>query len=344
MIPCYRSAQTLPTLVERILAVLPTATSLFEVVLVVDGSPDDTWEVAQELVERHDVVRAVLLARNYGQQNALVAGIRSARHEIVVTMDDDLQHSPEEIPKLLAGLGPDLDIVYGVPVAGKHGPLRNLASRSLKAVLGGRFGGEHAQYISAFRAFRAFLRESLDRVEVPHTQVDIAFSWATTRIGAVPVNLQERRVGRSNYTLPMLVRHAIVVLVGYSTVPLRLVTYFGLLTGALGLTLLGVFLWMYWSGASTVAGFTSTASMISLFAAAQMIALGVIGEYLGRIHTERMGRPMYIVRQRCEHGAARLTAAEAAAAPVARPAADDRGVRPQESLAQAAWHSSGPRV
>ena len=300
VIPCYRSAQTLPALVGRLLTVLSATAHAFEVILVVDGSPDNTWEVAQDLVHRHDAVRALLLARNYGQQNALIAGIRCSRHEIVVTMDDDLQHPPEEIPKLLAGLRPDLDIVYGVRSAGTHGLMRDIASKSLKTILAGRFGTENSQYISAFRAFRGFLRESLEKLDAPSTQIDIAFSWTTTRIGAAQVNLRSRVSGRSNYSLSMLIRHAIAVLIGYSTLPLRLVTYFGLLTGAFGLVLLFLFLWTYWAGDSTVQGFTSTASMIALFAAAQMIALGIIGQYLGRVHAERMGRPTYVVRNICE--------------------------------------------
>jgi glycosyltransferase involved in cell wall biosynthesis len=299
---------TLPALVDRLLTVLPIVASLFEVVLVVDGSPDNTWETAQKLADQHETVRALLLARNYGQHNALVAGIRCARYDIVVTMDDDLQHPPEEIPKLLAGLRPDLDIVYAVPSAGTHGFVRDLASKSLKFGLSGRFGGTKSQDICAFRAFRSFLRESLDGVAGPHTMIDIAFSWATTRVGTVRVNMEHRSIGRSNYTVPMLVRHAVDVMVAYSTIPLRLVTYCGLLTGALGITLLMVFLFRYFSGDSTIKGFTSTASMISLFASAQMVALGIIGEYLGRIHMERMGRPTYIIRERSESHAPCLPA------------------------------------
>ncbi|XVQ82595.1 glycosyltransferase family 2 protein [Microbispora siamensis] len=337
VIPCYRSAQTLPTLIDRLLAVIPSVVSQFEVVLVVDGSPDNTWEVVQELVDRHEAVRALLLARNYGQHNALVAGIRSARYDVIVTMDDDLQHPPEEIPRLLAGLRPDLDIVYGVPAAGTHGPIRDLASKSLKLALSGRFGAENGQDISAFRAFRSFLRQSLDGVGAPYTQIDIAFSWATTKIGTVEVGMQARSLGRSNYTVPMLIRHAIGIFVGYSTLPLRLVTYFGLLTGAFGLMLLLVFLWTYWFGDGTVKGFTSTASMISLFAAVQMIALGIIGEYLGRIHVERMGRPMYIVRKQCEPGVSRrLAEPDVTATSLALLAAEDHraGGSPQAAPVQ----------
>jgi glycosyltransferase involved in cell wall biosynthesis len=326
VIPCYRSARTLPLLVERIHAVLPTVTTAYEVILVVDGSPDDTWEVARELVERHDAVRALLLARNYGQHNALVAGIRWAHHEVVVTMDDDLQHPPEEIPKLLGALRPGVDIVYGVPNSGTHGPIRDLASKSLKIVLSGRFGGENGREISAFRAFRSFLSESLDKVGPQCTQIDIAFSWATTRIAAVRVGMQGRLLGRSNYSPSMLVRHAIGVFVGYSTLPLRLVTYVGLLTGAFGLVLFLIFLWTYWSGDGSIKGFTSIASMVSLFAAAQMIALGIIGEYLGRIHVERMGRPMYIVRERHERAARHRMPPQIAVTAVTAPSAGRPGV------------------
>jgi undecaprenyl-phosphate 4-deoxy-4-formamido-L-arabinose transferase len=142
------------------------------------------------------------------------------------------------------------------------------------------------------------------------------------RTGTVPVNMERRPIGHSNYTVPMLIRHAVHVMVGYSTIPLRLVTYFGLLTGALGAALLTIFLWNYWWGDSTLKGFTSIASMISLFASAQMVALGIIGEYLGRIHVERMGRPTYIIRERSESHTPRLsTAPEANAETLVRPGA-----------------------
>lgn len=296
VIPCYRSAQTLPELVDRLSAVLPGTAIEHEIILVVDGSPDGTWDVAEELARGHRDVRAIQLARNYGQHNALVAGVRAARHDIVVTMDDDLQHPPEEVPRLLAALTDDLDLVYACPREDEHGFTRNLASQLVKVALSGPFGVQDARSISAFRVFRAFLRNGFERVAGPHASIDVALSWGTTRIGCVDVRMEQRAAGRSGYNTRALVRHSINMLVGYSTAPLRFVSYLGLFVGMFGLVLCCTVLWSYFTGRTTVAGFTSIASMIAMFSSAQMIGIGVMGEYLGRVHAGGMGRPTYVIR------------------------------------------------
>src|SRR5690349_2378085 len=178
VVPGYRSGDTLPVLVERVSAVMSGVATTYEIILVVDGSPDDTWPVAQALALRGGPVRAIRLARNYGQHNALIAGVRAARYDVVVTMDDDLQHRPEELPALLAALTDDVDLVYGVAHEEEHGRLRSLASRVVKAGL--------ARELSAFRAFRTFLRNGFDLVNGPHISVDVALSWGTTRVRTVP--------------------------------------------------------------------------------------------------------------------------------------------------------------
>ncbi|MFI6511243.1 glycosyltransferase family 2 protein [Streptosporangium sp. NPDC050855] len=299
VIPCYRSARTLPALVTGVVAVLRELSVRYEVILVVDGSPDDTWRAATELAQRVEGVRALHLSRNYGQHNALVAGIREAECEVVVTMDDDLQHPPGQIPLLLAALEDDgLDLVYGVPHREEHGLVRNLASRSVKTAMAGGLGIRTARTISAFRAFRTRLRDGFQQLSGPHACVDVALSWATTRVGAVGVEMSERGHGRSNYTPGMLLRHAVNMLLGYSAAPLRAASYLGFLIGTVGLLLGGVVLWRFASGDTTVAGFTTIASMITLFSSAQLISVGVLGEYVGRIHGNGMGRPTYVVCER----------------------------------------------
>src|SRR6187397_742169 len=127
VVPVYGGARTLPELVSRLLAALPALAREFEIVLVNDASPDDSWRVIQELAAVHPAVRGIDLMRNYGQHNALLCGIRSARHALVVTLDDDLQNRPEDIGALLQALTPDVDVVYGVPRRGGHGFARRLA-------------------------------------------------------------------------------------------------------------------------------------------------------------------------------------------------------------------------
>lgn len=267
-----------------------------EVILVVDGSPDDTWETARELACQFDAVRAIQLSRNYGQHNALMAGIREAAFDLVVTMDDDLQHPPEQVPLLLAAIETDrLDLVYGVPHEEEHGFLRSLASRSVKAGMAGVFGVSGAQAISAFRAFRTRLRDAFEGLNGPHVSVDVALFWATTRIGSVNVQMSHRVDGRSNYTPRLLARHAVNMFLGYSTAPLRAASYLGFLVGIFGLLLGGAVLWRFVMGDTTVAGFTTIATMVALFSSAQLIAIGVLGEYIGRIHSGGMGRPAYVI-------------------------------------------------
>ncbi|GIH10486.1 glycosyl transferase [Rhizocola hellebori] len=296
VIPCYRSSSTLTPLVSRINQVMTGLAVPHEVILVVDGSPDDTWEVARKLAADEPAVRAVQLARNYGQHNALLAGIRLARYPVTITMDDDLQHPPEEIPVLLRALTDDLDLVYGVPANEEHGFARSFASRLVKAGLAGATGARNAKMLSALRVFRTFLRDGFEQIQGPYVSVDVALSWGTARVSSAQVRMDKRRDGRSGYTFKSLVRHAINLVIGYSTAPLRLVTYFGLLTGAVGVALAIRALWLYFDGATTVAGFTTLVTMVAIFCGAQMIGIGVLGEYLGRIHFRGMGRPSYVVR------------------------------------------------
>jgi undecaprenyl-phosphate 4-deoxy-4-formamido-L-arabinose transferase len=299
VIPCYRSAATLPTLVARLTHVLNRATPTYEILLVVDGDAA-TWATARELVSTHPAVRAIRLARNYGQQAALVAGVRAARYDITVTMDDDLQHPPEEIPNLLAALREDVDLVYGVPEREQHGQLRNASSYLAKAAIAGTLGVSHAKDLSAFRVFRTYLRQAFDLITGPHVSVDVALGWGTTAVASVEVRTVRRPYGRSGYTARALLRHAMNLFLGYSTALLRLSTYLGFALGLTGLILVLRLVWLYYHGQTAVAGFTTIASLVAIFSAAQLMAIGVLGEYVGRIHAGGMGRPTYVIRERAE--------------------------------------------
>ncbi|WP_211588911.1 glycosyltransferase family 2 protein [Allorhizocola rhizosphaerae] len=297
VVPCYRSARTLPQLIERLQLALPPATEAYEVLLVVDGSPDDTWSVAHRLADSHVNVRAIRLARNYGQHSALIAGIRAAEHDVIVTMDDDLQHPPEEIPRMLEALTDDVDVVYGVPFEEEHGALRSFASRAVKASMARLIEVKHARSISSFRAFRSFVREAFDQIHGPDGFVDVALSWATTRVIPVKIRMDHRSDGRSTYTVRTLTRYAVNMIVGFSAKPLRFVTYLGMTIGLAGLALLGRVLWDYYSGATKIEGYTTVASMVAIFSSAQLVAIGVLGEYVGRVHNQGMGKPTYIIRE-----------------------------------------------
>jgi glycosyltransferase involved in cell wall biosynthesis len=298
VIPCYRSRESLPPLISRLIPVLRDLTQLHEVILVVDGSPDDTAQVARNIAATvgRSVVRVVELRRNYGQHNALLAGVAVARFDVVVTMDDDLQHRPEQIPALVAPLADTgVDLVYGVPIDEEHGWLRSQASRSVKSALA-MAGVPNAQDVSAFRAFRSDLREAFNHVSDPFVSLDVVLSWATTSVRRVPVQMDQRETGRSGYTLRGLMRHALNMATGYSVLPLRLVTWLGLVVSAFGLVAFASVIYLNWTGQIQVAGFTTVVAMLGLLSGTMMLSLGIIGEYLGRLHVRSMQRPAYLVR------------------------------------------------
>ena len=135
VVPVYRSEAILPELVRRLAEVLPTLADHYELVLVNDSSPDGSWDVISRLASQHPWIHAINLMRNYGQHNALLCGIRATQYAVIVTMDDDLQHPPEEIPKLLTVLDQGYDAVYGTPEQEQHGMLRDLASLTTKLAL-----------------------------------------------------------------------------------------------------------------------------------------------------------------------------------------------------------------
>ncbi len=298
VIPCYRSSATLPELVAQLHSALDTgpAVSDYEIVLVVDGSPDDTGKVARSLADDAKV-RCIELRRNYGQHNAILAGVARARHDVVVTMDDDLQHRPDEIPALLEPLlDADVDLVYGVAKEEEHGFWRSLASRVVKRGLGAS-GVPSATDVSAFRAFRRDVADTFIDVRDPYVSIDVLLSWATTAVRRVTVRMDERTVGTSNYSVRALVRHTLNMVTGYSTLPLRSVAWLGAFCAVLGIALFVFVLVKFATGETTVAGWTTLASMIAIFSGAQMISIAVLGEYVGRLHTRSMQRPTYAVRR-----------------------------------------------
>ncbi len=296
VIPVYNSAATLPSLVERLHSVLTTTTDSFEIILVNDGSRDNSWDVIARLAGQHAWVRGINLMRNYGQHNALLCGIRLAANELIVTMDDDLQHPAEEVPRLIDKLAEGYDVVYGTPQQEQHGLWRDLASQITKLALQNAMGAQTARQVSAFRVFRTQLREAFNSYQGPYVSIDVLLTWGTTRFTAIPVRHEPRQLGASNYTLGRLVSHALNMLTGFSTLPLQLASLAGFAFTLFGMGVLIYVVGRYLLQGSPVAGFPFLASIIAVFSGAQLFALGVIGEYLARMHFRMMDRPTYVVR------------------------------------------------
>jgi glycosyltransferase involved in cell wall biosynthesis len=296
VIPVYNGAATITAVIDRLIPVLRAAGERYEIILVNDGSRDDSWTTIQTLTQRHPEVAGIDLMRNYGQHNALLCGIRLAQFDVIVTMDDDLQQRPEEIPRVLAPLDEGFDVVYGVPEREQHGLWRNVSSRLAKAALGTAMGADIAPMVSAFRAFRSTLKPVFEDQQSPLLNVDVLLSWATTRFAAIAVRRDPRAVGASNYTFRSLVRHTMNMMTGFSVVPLQLATLVGFAFTLFGIGVLLFVVLRYLTSGTPVPGFPFLASLIAIFSGAQLFALGIIGEYLGRIHMRTMARPPYLVR------------------------------------------------
>jgi len=295
VIPVYNSQDSLVPLVERLQAVLPGVFSAYEILLVDDGSQDRSWETISHLQRQYPQVCGLRLMRNYGQHNALLCGIRAARYELVVTLDDDLQHPPEEIPRLLEKLEKGYDVVYGTPQSEQHGLWRDLASRVTKLALQSAMGARTARSVSAFRVFRTQVREAFANYQNSFVSIDVLLTWGTTRFGSVPVRHEKRPYGESNYTFRKLLRHAMNMVTGFSTLPLQLASLMGFAFALFGLLVLVYVVGRYLIQGGSVPGFPFLASTIAIFSGVQLFALGIIGEYLARMHFRLMDRPPFVV-------------------------------------------------
>jgi len=310
VIPVYNSAPILPDLVERLQPVLEARGAEYELVLVDDDSPDGSWKVIQDLARTRPWIRGLHLMRNFGQHNSLLCGIRNARFERIATMDDDLQHPPEELPKLLEKLEEGFDVVYGTPESQQHGLFRDLASQMTKIALQSAVGASTARKVSAFRVMRTDLRDAFADYRSQFVSIDVLLTWGSTRFTAVTVRHDPRLVGVSNYTLRKLLAHAMNMMTGFSTRPLQFASLVGFAFTLFGMLVLAFVVGRYlWQG-SSVPGFAFLASVIAIFSGAQLFALGIIGEYIARMHFRMMERPAYAVKSHTEAGPSAADASE----------------------------------
>lgn len=300
VIPVYNSEESLEQLVTRLKGVIPALFATYEIILVNDGSKDRSWQVIRALSQQHPELVGVNLMRNQGQHNAVLCGIRAARHAVIITLDDDLQNPPEEIPKLLEEFKKGYDVVYGTPRELRHGFRRNLASRTIKYTLRLAMGDDIGLRVAAFRLFRTQLREAFADYHSPYVSIDVLLSWGTTRFSWVYVDLVERAAGASNYTFRKLASLAITMLTSFSVLPLRLASIMGFIFTIIGFLILLYVLVSFVIYGGSVPGFPFLASMVAIFSGVQLFSLGIMGEYLARIYMRAMNRPSYVIRERTD--------------------------------------------
>lgn len=295
VVPIYDGEQTLPELLRRLAPVLAALARDYEVILVNDGSRDQTWAMIRQWSAQHGWIRGINLMRNYGQHNALLCGIRAARYDVIVTMDADLQNPPEEMGKMVSKLAEGFDVVFGTPAQQKHGFLRGAASLLTRLAMQSAAGGEAARIFSTYRAFRTPLRDAFSSYRGPFVCIDVLLSWATTRFASVKVQHEPRTTGQSAYTFRKLVRHALTMLTGFSVLPLQIASVLGFSFTLFGMAVLAFVVGRYFLQGTKLPGFPFLASTIAIFSGVQLFTLGIIGEYLARMHFRMMERPPYVV-------------------------------------------------
>ena len=298
--PVYCSAQTLRILVDEICTCL-NGTHRFEILLIDDRSPDSSWLEILQISKENSAVRGIRLGRNVGQHGALLAGIRSARFDKIVTIDDDLQNPPSEVIKLVQALDSNGGVVYGVSTDVKQKLWRKASSVGAKQLFKKFLGFDSAVNISSFRAFETNLRDAFSGEIGPSVSIDSLLTWSTSTFHSIDVQHHPRLQGKSHYSFRKLVRFMIDTATGYSVVPLRLATTLGSIVTILGFIM---FLWVtlrpLLTGVS-VPGFPLLAASLAIFSGTQLLVLGILGEYIGKMHFRVMNKPSYVIVDSSEY-------------------------------------------
>ncbi len=297
VIPVYNSVAMLPTLNDRLQAVLKGTGKSFEILYVDDDSDDASWRVLRQLQHQDPLhVIAIQLMRNFGQHNALMCGFRHARGDYIVTMDDDLQHPPEELPKLLAAIeNSDLDLVYGAYDQKQHGAAKNVASWLVNRFY--RLVFQSPVTVTAFRVMRRELLDTILSYSLNFTFVDGLLAWNTRRAGEVTVSHHPRAKGRSSYRLGKLVTLALNLFTNFSLLPLQFVSFCGGSAAIAGLVLGMYYFYLHMASSITIPGYASTIVSILVLGGLQLLGLGIMGEYVGRLHLNINRKPQYSIRQ-----------------------------------------------
>lgn len=300
VIPVYGSATILPELLRQLESSLENAygKSRFEAILVHDCGPDDAWSVLKSLAPKHPWLGAIDLRKNAGQHNAIMAGLAHAKGDCIVTMDDDLQHAPADIPKLVSQIESGADVCYAQFKGRKHAHWKLAGSRFNDLVAQRLLKKPKGLYLSPFRAMSADIRDELLRYEGPFVYVDGLILQATRNIATVEVEHHRRGEGESGYSLKKSVSLWLQMATSFSVTPLRLVSFAGIGASMCGFLLAAVVVAQKLYDPGLALGWASLIISVLVMGGMQLIALGVIGEYLGRVLLTLNRKPQHIIRER----------------------------------------------
>ena len=269
----------------------------YELLFVDDGSTDNSFELICKWKKIDSNIRVVKFTRNFGQQAAVLAGFRESRGNIVVQIDSDLQNPPEEIKRLLGAFTDEVDLVVTIPRQRRDSALRILGSRVLHSLAQALFGNRFKLNLSSFRAMRRSVIEKIDQCQDRSRYMAVLMSWMAVPTVHVEVDHHLRKMGQTKYGVLPLLRLTWDLITGYSNFPLRLVTYLGLLGAGVGFAIMMFLLYQRLVAGILIEGFVVLSAVFSFFAGVQLLSIGFLGEYLGRVHLKIQNRPEYIVHK-----------------------------------------------
>ena len=269
----------------------------YELLFVDDGSTDNSFELMCEWKKKDSNLRIVKFTRNFGQQAAVLAGFRQSRGNIIVQIDSDLQNPPEEINRLLGAFTDEVDLVVTIPRKRRDSSLRVIGSKVLHYFAQKLFGNRFTLNLSSFRAMRRSVIEKIDQCQDRSRYMAVLMSWMAVPTVHVEVDHNPRKIGQTKYGVLPLLRLTWDLITGYSNFPLRVVTYLGLFGASMGFAIMMFLLYQRLVAGILIEGFVLLSAVFSFFAGVQLLSIGFLGEYLGRVHLQIQNRPDYIVHK-----------------------------------------------
>lgn len=297
VIPVYRSASILPKLVEAIAAEMrdESLSDSFELILVNDCSPDNSWQVIRKLAGSNTFIKGITLRRNVGQHNAIMAGLHHANGEYVVLMDDDLQHPPSAIADILRALSDGYDVCYTNYLNRQHAAWKKLGSQFNDWMATLLLGKPKGLYLSSFKGLRREIVDEIVQYDGPYTYIDGLILDVTRSITTVDIEHQARFEGESNYTFARLLSLWMKMATSFSVFPLRLATYAGFALAALSLLMIFVVIVQKIMFPELPRGWASTIATILFIGGIQTMCIGMVGEYLGRTYMKLNRKRQFVI-------------------------------------------------
>ena len=299
VIPVFNEQGNLTALYDRLKKTLDNMGETYEIIFIDDGSSDNSYQIIKALGNSDRAVKTIRFTRNFGQHPAVIAGLHSAKGQIIITIDADLQNPPEEIPRLVASMDEGNDIVFGVFKRPEEPAYRRAGSAFAKWILSKMMPSVPTN-LSGFRAIRADVIHQFMQFGEKQVFIDALLCWMGYKIGIVEVERHIRYSGKSKYNIFKLAGLWLDMVVAFTNLPLRFAMLLGSILGLIGIIMGVIYLVFYFVYGVLVPGFTTTIILITTFAGVQLLCVGIVGEYIGRIDIQMKKRPDYIIREQSD--------------------------------------------